>query len=265
MGRAILIASGKGGVGKTTITANLGIALAKLGKMVCVVDADLSLNNLDVALGLENRIVYDLLDVIQGKCRISNALVEDPYLEGLYLLPSVKESAGKKIKGQDFNTLIKNLKSVFDYVLIDAPAGMDNWLEQIVPASNEVIIVVTPTISSLRDAKKLINWLKVQSIEEITFALNRVRSELVKSGAMVNLEEVKDLLEVLPSGIIPENDNLLLNNSFASLMHFKDLNIYEPFNIFAQNINDGTSVMYDYLKKHNSFWGIIKNSFKNIG
>lgn len=265
MGRVILIVSGKGGVGKTTVTANLGVALAKMGKSVCVVDADFSLNNLDVTLGLENRVVYDIVDVLRGKCRISSAILEDPNQEGLYLLPSVKESAGKEVKGADFRAIIAEIKLAFDFVLIDSPAGIDYGLERLLGLNSETLVVVTPTVSSLRDAKKVIEKLKLQKTEDIKFVLNRVRADLVKSGLMLNIEDVQELLAITPAGIIMENDTLFTYECATSLIFSKDPEIYEPFGLLASNLVNNTIHLYNYTKRHNKMWNLIKNTFKNIG
>ena len=178
MGRTIAVVSGKGGVGKTTIACGLGLALAKLKRSVCLVDLDVGLNNLDVLLGVENKVVYDLGDCLEGRCRIKQALVGALQFDNLYLLPSIRFNQ-INYNGKEIKEIIDKLSNVFDYVIIDAPAGMGVNFEYAISSANEALVVVTPHVSSLRDADKVIGVLKGISVGEIGVVVNRIRGDMV--------------------------------------------------------------------------------------
>lgn len=235
MGRIIVVASGKGGVGKTTITANLGIVLAGLNHSVCLVDGDLGLNNLDVMLGLENRVVYDIMDVLQGKCRLSQGLVKDPIYSNLYMLASTKTECCKNISMADFKSVVLELERVFDYVLIDAPAGIDYGFERAVLSAGEVLLVVTPSVASLRDTGKAI--LKIQGMQkkDLKIVVNRNKWGMVKRGELLGFDDIENLLGEKVVGVISENDLLSAGYSLKTLAE-KEPELYSEFKILVENV-----------------------------
>lgn len=235
MGRIIVVASGKGGVGKTTITANLGIVLARLNYSVCLVDGDLGLNNLDVVLGLENRVVYDILDVLQGKCRLSQGLIKDCNCSNLYMLASTKTESCKNIGIEDFKSVVLDLERVFDYVLIDAPAGIDYGFERAIAPAGEVLLVVTPSLVSLRDAGKA--YLKMQGAQKKDFKIvvNRNRQALVNSGELLGYEDIESLLGESVVGVISENTALCVGNTLKTVFE-KEPVVFNEFKILAENV-----------------------------
>ena len=183
MGEAIVITSGKGGVGKTTTTANLGTALALQGKKVCLVDTDIGLRNLDVILGLENRIIYDLVDVVEGRCKVQQALVKDKRFEdGLFLLPAAQTTDKNAVNTEQMKTLITELKRDYDYILIDCPAGIEQGYKNAVAGADRAIVVTTPEISAVRDADRIIGLLEQEDIEPPKLIINRIKRHLMNSA-----------------------------------------------------------------------------------
>lgn len=240
MARKIVLTSGKGGVGKTTVTANLGIALAKMALRVVIVDFDLALNNLDIALEAENKVLFDVFDVVQNKCRIKQALVQDKRLPSLFLLPSV--SGKGELSDDDVQLLIGKLDIMFDYVLIDSPAGIGRGFSRAAKAADEAIIVCTPHLASLRDADKVISELKKYSLNGIKLIVNRMRGDLVVAGKMLDAFEIFSLLEASPLGIIEEDDSL----NCTGYVEEGD----NTFDILANNLHNGATDMIDYLARH---------------
>ena len=194
MGCAIVITSGKGGVGKTTTTANLGTALAALGKKVVVVDGDTGLRNLDVLMGLENRIVYTIIDVIENRCRLKQALIKDKRYPNLCLLPTAQTKDKDDIRSQDMFELVNKLKEEFDYVLIDSPAGIEQGFENSVVGADKAVVVVNPEITSVRDADRVIGKLDAKGLEDHAVIVNRLNYEMTKRGDML---DVPDIIETL--------------------------------------------------------------------
>lgn len=209
MGRSIVITSGKGGVGKTTSTANIGTALAMLGAGTVLIDADVGLRNLDVVLGMESDIVYNLIDVAAGASRIKQALIRDKNHANLRLLPSsqaadksvLDEGAMKRIAGE--------LRDEFDYVIIDCPAGIEQGFRSAVAGAEEAIVVVTPEVSSIRDADRILTLLRAGGMTKCSLLINRVRFELIKSGEMIGIEDILDILDAPLLGLIPEEAGVL--------------------------------------------------------
>ncbi len=212
MAKKIVITSGKGGVGKTTVTANLGCALAKSGAKVCVVDADVGLNNLDVCLCLEGDIVYDIGDVLAGRCRLKQAVVVDKIYSNLCLLASSKYMAKGALTNRAFAELIAELQGGFDYILIDSPAGIDEGFERAVAVADEAIVVTTPHISALRDADKVVGLLSTYQLEKASLVVNRARGDLIIKGKMISPKECSQLLGLPLLGVLPEDDIIVLSN-----------------------------------------------------
>jgi septum site-determining protein MinD len=208
MGRAIVITSGKGGVGKTTTTANLGAAIAQLGHSVVLVDADIGLRNLDVVMGLENRIVYHVVDAIRGKCEIKKALIKDRRLENLWLLPASQTDDKDAVTPDDMRSLIFELKSTHDYVLIDCPAGIEQGFKNAIAGADEAVVVATPEVSSIRDADRVVGLLAAASVPA-RLVVNRISQHLVKKGDMLSQADVIEILALELLGAIPLDDEII--------------------------------------------------------
>ncbi len=180
VGEAIVITSGKGGVGKTTTSANIGTALALEGKKVCLIDADIGLRNLDVVMGLENRIIYDLVDVVEGRCKLNQALIKDKRFDYLYLLPAAQTKDKTDIMPEQMKSLVDELKEEYDFVIIDCPAGIEHGFRNAVAGADKAIVVTTPEVSAVRDADRIIGLLEQEEVERPRLVVNRIRTHLVK-------------------------------------------------------------------------------------
>ncbi|MET3697393.1 septum site-determining protein MinD [Bacillus oleivorans] len=208
MGEAIVITSGKGGVGKTTTSANIGTALALQGKRVCLVDTDIGLRNLDVVMGLENRIIYDLVDVIDGRCKLHQALVKDKrFNDLLYLLPAAQTSDKNAVNPEQMKELVNNLKQDYDYIIIDCPAGIEQGFKNAVAGADQAVVVTTPELSSVRDADRVIGLLeKEDHIERPKLVINRIRTHMMKNGDMLDVDEITTHLSIELLGIVLDDD-----------------------------------------------------------
>ena len=212
-GTAIVITSGKGGVGKTTTSANVGTGLAILGKSVVVVDADIGLRNLDVVLGLENRIVYDIVDVVEKNCRLKQGLIRDKRFDNLYLLPAAQTRDKSAIKPEQMIELINELKERFDYIIIDCPAGIEQGFQYSIAGADQAIIVTTPEISAVRDADRVIGILEAKGLHNPKLIINRIRPEMVKRGDMMNREDIEDILAIDLLGIVPDDEEIVISTN----------------------------------------------------
>lgn len=217
MENVIVITSGKGGVGKTTSTANIGTGLAQAGKKVVLVDTDIGLRNLDVVLGLENRIVYDLVDVVEETCKLKQALIRDKRYEGLYLLPAAQTRNKMAVSPEQMKTLVEELEKEFDYVLIDCPAGIERGFKNAVAGAKSAIVVTVPEVSSVRDADRIIGLLSSNGIDDVRLLINRLRPDLVKRGDMLAIDDTLEILGVDLIGVVPEDE-----------MIFRSSNLGEP-------------------------------------
>ena len=210
MSEIIVVTSGKGGVGKTTSTANIGAGLARMNKKVVLVDTDIGLRNLDVVMGLENRIIYNLVDVIEGTCRLKQALIRDKHYPGLYLLPSAQTRDKSAVMPEQMIKLADGLKDIFDYVILDCPAGIEQGFKNAIAAAGRAIVVTTPEVSSIRDADRIIGLLEHAGIKKIDLVVNRIRMDMVKRGEMMSVEYVLDILAVNLLGAIPDDENIVI-------------------------------------------------------
>lgn len=208
MGRAIVITSGKGGVGKTTVTANLGTALAQLGFSVVLVDADIGLRNLDVVMGLENRIVYHLVDAIRGKCTVAKALIKDRRLDNLWMLPASQSDDKDAVTPDEMRSLIWELKHQHDFVLIDCPAGIEQGFKNAIAGADEAVVVATPEVSSIRDADRVVGLLAAAEVPA-RLIVNRLAAHLVKRGDMLSQNDVIEILALELLGTIPLDDQIV--------------------------------------------------------
>ena len=213
MGEVIVITSGKGGVGKTTTTANLGAALALAGKRIALVDTDIGLRNLDVVMGLENRIVYDLVDVVEQKCKLRQALIKDKRFPELYLLPAAQTRDKSAVTEEQMVELTSKLKQEFDYVLIDCPAGIEQGFKNAVVGANRAIVVTTAEISAIRDADRIIALVEVAGIKNPELIVNRLRPEMVRKGEMMDVEDIVDLLAIDLIGVVPDDEYIIMHTN----------------------------------------------------
>ena len=209
MGEVIVITSGKGGVGKTTTTANLGSSLALEGKKVVLVDTDIGLRNLDVVMGLENRIVYDIVDVVEEKCKLRQALIKDKRFEELFLLPAAQTRDKSAVNEEQMKDLTDKLREEFDYILIDCPAGIEQGFKNAIAGANRAIVVSTAEISSIRDADRIIGLLESAEIKNPELVINRLRPNMVKRGEMMDVEDIVDLLSIDLIGVIPDDEYII--------------------------------------------------------
>jgi septum site-determining protein MinD len=209
----ITVTSGKGGVGKTTTTANLGVALAMLGQRVVTVDADIGLRNLDVVLGLENRIVYDLVDAVEGHCRLRQALIRDKRLSELYLLPAAQTRDKTAVSPEQMVELCDQLRPDFDFVLIDSPAGIEQGYRNAVAPADRVLIVTTPEVSAVRDADRIVGLVEAEEKETPSLIINRLDPSMVRRGQMLSTVDVVEILAIDLIGIIPEDKQIVISTN----------------------------------------------------
>lgn len=213
MDKVIVVTSGKGGVGKTTTTANLGTALALLGKKVVLVDTDIGLRNLDVVLGLENRIVYDLVDVIEGTCRLKQALVKDKRFEGVYLLPAAQTRDKTAVNPEQMIELTNSMREEFDYILIDCPAGIEHGFRNAIAGADDAIVITTPQISAVRDADRIIGLLEANDVENPKLIINRIEPDMVRKGDMMTIDDIVGILAIDLLGVVPDDQSIVVSTN----------------------------------------------------
>ena len=213
MGESIVITSGKGGVGKTTTTANIGTALASLGKKVVVIDGDTGLRNLDVLMGLENRIIYTIFDVIEGRCRLKQALIKDKKFQNLCLLPTAQTKDKDDLSAEEMLKIVKELKNEFDYVLIDCPAGIEQGFENSVAGADRALVVVNPEITSVRDADRVIGKLDAKGLDDHSVIVNRLNYEMTQKGDMLDVNDIIETLSVKLIGVVPQDNNVTVSTN----------------------------------------------------
>jgi len=209
----ITITSGKGGVGKTTATANISAALAMQGKQVVAIDADIGLRNLDVVMGLENRIVYDLVHAIEGACRLRQAMIKDKRLEGLYLIPAAQSRDKTSVKPEDMITICDQLRPDFDFILIDSPAGIEQGFKNAVAPADQVLIITTPEVSAVRDADRIIGLVEANEKGPARLIVNRLRPDMVQRGNMLDTTDVIDVLAIDLLGVVPEDESIIISTN----------------------------------------------------
>lgn len=212
-GRVLVITSGKGGVGKTTTTANIGTALAMEGKKVVLIDADIGLRNLDVVMGLENRIVYDIVDVVEEACRVEQALIKDKRTKNLHLLPAAQTRDKNAVNPAQMKVLANELRKEFDFVLVDCPAGIEQGFKNAVAGADEAIIVTTPEVSAVRDADRIIGLLEVEGLKTPKLIINRIRPEMVKRGDMMDIEDMIEILAIELLGVVPDDEDIVISTN----------------------------------------------------
>jgi len=213
MSEVIVVTSGKGGVGKTTTSANVGTGLAKLDKKVVLIDTDIGLRNLDVVMGLENRIVYNLVDVVEGNCRIKQALIKDKRYPNLFLLPSAQTRDKSAVSEEQMLELIERLREDFDYIILDCPAGIEQGFKNAIAGADRALVVTTPEMSALRDADRIIGLLNAAEIGRQDLIINRLRADMVKRGDMMAVDDVVELLSIDLIGVVPDDEKIVISTN----------------------------------------------------
>ncbi len=214
MSEVIVVTSGKGGVGKTTTSANIGCGLALAGKKVVLVDSDIGLRNLDVVMGLENRIVYDLVDVIEGSCRLKQALIKDKRYPGLFLLPAAQTRDKNAVSPEQMKKLCQNIRDMgFEYIIIDCPAGIEQGFKNAIAGADRAVVVTTPEVSAVRDADRIIGLLEANGLNNPGLIVNRIKFDMVKRGDMMSVEDVKEILSVDVLGIVPDDEAIVVTTN----------------------------------------------------
>jgi septum site-determining protein MinD len=211
--KSITITSGKGGVGKTTASANLAVALANLDQKVVCIDSDIGLRNLDVVLGLENRIVYDLVDVVEGRCRLRQAMIRDKRFEELYLIPAAQTRDKNAVSPSDMVKLVDELRNEVDWIIIDSPAGIERGFRNSIAAADEILIVTNPDVSAVRDADRIIGIIEAEQKGPAKLIINRINPKMIQRGDMMDVNDVLDLLAVQLIGIVPEDEHVIASTN----------------------------------------------------
>ena len=256
MSRKIVITSGKGGVGKTTLTAVLSYFLARAGERVVAVDGDLGLNNLDVAMGVEGKVSYDVFDCMEGKCRPKQALVQSPWHKNLFVMPACFGKNREEKEG--FREVVGELSKTFDFVLIDCPAGLGDGFYRAVRSADEALVVVTPHLSSIRDADKVINLIAEAHPCGAGLVVNRMRGDLAAAGGILSARDIAALLKTRLVGIIPEDDEIFSGTSlFGSASR-------RAFSFLATNVLKNKCRLYDCTGRYTGFLGSIRRKLKSI-
>lgn len=253
-GKIIVITSGKGGVGKTTATASIGAALALEGKQVAVVDMDIGLRNLDVVMGLENRIVFNVVDAVKGKCKVKQAAIKDRRIDNLYLIPASQSDNKDVLTPDSMVRFCKELRSEFDFVLLDCPAGIERGFENSVAPADEAIVICTPEVSSVRDADRVIGLLYARSITP-KLIVNRIVPEMVEKGDMLSHEDVVEVLSIELLGLVQMDTQVVVStNTGIPLVLQKDSEAGQAFRRIALRLNGRKDLPVEVPQTHKSFW-----------
>ena len=262
MGESIVVTSGKGGVGKTTTTANIGTGLAALGKSVVVIDGDTGLRNLDVLMGLENRIVFTLLDVVENKCRLKQALIKDKRFPNLFLLPTAQTRDKDDVTPEQMLNLVTELKKEFDYVIIDCPAGIEQGFENAIVGADRALIVVNPEVTSVRDSDRVIGKLDARGLENHQLIVNRINYQMTKNGDMLDVSDILDSLAIKLIGVVPDDrtitvstnrgEPVVLDNKAAAGQAFRNI---------ARRITGESIPLMDLSINHDGFFSSLKKIF----
>ena len=261
MSEVIVITSGKGGVGKTTTVANIGTGLAAMGKRVAVVDTDIGLRNLDVVMGLENRIVYNLVDVINGSCRLKQALIKDKRHQDLYLLPSAQTKDKTAVSPEQMIKLTDDLREEFDYVLLDCPAGIEQGFKNAVAGADRALVVTTPEVSAIRDADRIIGLLEANEVKKTELIVNRLRMDMVKRGDMMSVEDVCDILAIPLLGAVPDDEHIVIATNQGEPLVGTDCLAGQAYSNICKRIL-GETVEFLNLEEKQTVFDKLKNLFK---
>jgi len=263
LARKILVTSGKGGVGKTTVIVNISTQLSTMGYRVLIIDGDFGLNNLDIVMGIENKVIYDIYDIVEGRCRPSQALVSNFYNDNLFILPATRDIRGIGISAHSMLSIVKELEPMFDYILIDSPAGIDKGFVRTLNITKEVIVVTTPHISSLRDADKVCKILRSVGVDIINIVINRVRGDLILNGESVTIDFIKEFLGYDVIGVIPEDDEVNKQLLLGGEIH-TNTPVFSSFKKIVKYISYGKLELYDCTKRYKGIIGNIRKRIRRL-
>ncbi len=267
--KVLVVTSGKGGVGKTTITANLGCTLAKMGEKVALIDADIGLKNLDVVLGLENRVVYTLLDVVQGRVKPQEALVRHKVLRNMYLLAASQIATKEMVSPEDMKALVKELERDFDYILIDSPAGIERGFRNAVSPAHMALVVTTPELTAISDADRVIGLLENFGFDDdsIKLVINRVKPKMIKSGDMLTQDDIKSALALDVLGIIPDSEDVIIATNKGIPVVLDGVPLTSTFENIARRLQGEAVPVEKDLKvsENKGFWDFFKHLFRRRG
>ena len=258
--QVIVVTSGKGGVGKTTTSANVGTGLAKLGKKVCLIDTDIGLRNLDVVMGLENRIVYNLVDVVEGNCRVKQALIRDKRHPGLYLMPSAQTRDKSAVSPGQMVKVIDHLKEQFEYIILDCPAGIEQGFQNAIAGADRALVVTTPEVSAIRDADRIIGLLEANGFKQMDLILNRLRMDMVRKGDMMSAQDVVDILAIPLIGIVPDDENVVISTNQGEPLVGSDSPAGQAYANVVLRV-EGREVPFMNFEKGISFWTRVTGIF----
>ena len=256
----IVVTSGKGGVGKTTTSANVGTGLAMLGKKVCLIDTDIGLRNLDVVMGLENRIVYNLVDVVEGNCRVKQALIKDKRHQGLYLMPCAQTRDKSSVSPGQMIKVIEHLKEQFDYVILDCPAGIEQGFQNAIAGADRALVVTTPEVSAIRDADRIVGLLEANGFKQIDLVINRLRQDMIKRGDMMSATDVVDILASPLIGIVPDDENVVISTNQGEPLVGSGFPAGIAYSNIVQRIL-GKEVPFINMERGISFWTKVTGIF----
>ena len=262
-GRAITVTSGKGGVGKTTITANVAVALAALGRRVTAIDTDIGLRNLDIILGMESRIIYDIVDVAEGKCHLLQALIRDKRLPNLHLLPASQTSDKTAISSEDMGAICRELKADNDFVLIDSPAGIERGFQNAVASADDIIIVTTPEVSAVRSADRVIGLVEISGKGPGQLIINRIKPAMVKRGDMLDTFDVIEFLAIELLGVVPEDEGIIVAaNKGIPLAYEQSTPASRAFNNIARRLTGETVPFLPIFEEPATIWNRLQRIFR---
>ncbi len=262
MSEVIVITSGKGGVGKTTTTANVGTGLAMLNKKVVMIDTDIGLRNLDVVLGLENRIVFNLVDVIEGKCRVKQALIKHKKYPDLCLLPSAQTRDKDSVTPEQMKKLVEELKKEFDYILLDCPAGIEQGFRNAIAGADRALVVTTPEVSAIRDADRIIGLLEANEMKKIDLIINRIRIDMVKRGDMLSVKDVCDILAINLIGVVPDDENIVIATNQGEPLVGSECLAGKAYENICKRVTGEDIPLLD-LESKKGVMSVLKNLFKS--
>jgi septum site-determining protein MinD len=259
--KVVTVTSGKGGVGKTTTTANIGVALARMGKRVVVIDADIGLRNLDVVMGLENRIVYDIVDIVEGRCKLRQAMIKHKQFPELYLIPAAQTRDKTAVSPANMVEITNKLREDFDFIVIDSPAGIERGFRNALAPADEVLIVTNPEVSAVRDADRIIGLIEAANRGPARLILNRVKMEMIRKGEMLSAKDVTDILAISIIGIVPEDEYVIpASNSGVPVSTNEKSRAGQAFRNIARRLN-GEDVPFIPLENSGGFFNRIVNLF----
>lgn len=261
MSEVIVVTSGKGGVGKTTTSANVGTGLAKLDKKVVLIDTDIGLRNLDVVMGLENRIVYNLVDVVEGNCRIKQALIKDKRYPTLYLLPSAQTRDKSSVTPEQMQKLTEELREEFDYIILDCPAGIEQGFKNAIAGADRALVVTTPEVSAIRDADRIIGLLEANGLKRTDLIVNRLRMDMVKRGDMMSIEDVVDILAINLIGAVPDDEAIVISTNQGEPLVGSDTLAGKAYMNICHRVLGEEVPLLD-LNVGNSFFNKLSSIFK---